>query len=95
MVVGSGGTVLTTTDGGTTWTPVRKFTNDNLAEINFTDEKTGWILCQRDIYSRGGNAVSYLRKTVDGGRTWETVEFEAGLRVRAVGCDEAAEDGER
>ncbi len=83
-IVGSGGTVLTTTDGGTTWTPVRKFTNDNLAEIHFTDEKTGWILCQRDIYSRGGNAVSYLRKTVDGGRTWETVEFEAGGRERVA-----------
>ncbi|MBX7054008.1 MAG: hypothetical protein K1X36_03555 [Pyrinomonadaceae bacterium] len=83
-IVGSGGTVLATTDGGTTWAPVRKFTNDNLTAIHFTDENTGWILCQRDIYSRGDRSVSYLRKTIDGGRSWETVEFEAGRRERVA-----------
>lgn len=83
-IVGSGGTVLTTTDGGSTWAPMRKFSNDNLTAVHFTDEKTGWILCQRDIYSRGNRSVSYLRRTTDGGRTWETVEFDGGGRERVA-----------
>ncbi|MBK9438555.1 MAG: hypothetical protein IPN51_11370 [Chloracidobacterium sp.] len=83
-IVGSGGTMLTTTDGGTTWTPFPKFTSDNLVEIHFSEAKVGWILCQRDIYSRGSNAVSYLRKTIDGGLTWENVEFENGGRERVA-----------
>ncbi|MBK9766596.1 MAG: hypothetical protein IPP63_06055 [Chloracidobacterium sp.] len=83
-IVGSGGTMLTTTDGGTTWTPFPRFTSDNLVEIHFSEAKVGWILCQRDIYSRGSNAVSYLRKTIDGGLTWENVEFENGGRERVA-----------
>ncbi len=31
---------------------------------------------------RGANSTSYLRRTIDGGRTWEKVEFQDGGRER-------------
>ncbi len=80
--VGSDGTILSTMDGGITWKPLPKFTTDTLLQIHFTDEHTGWLLCERNIFSRGQNATSYLRKTIDGGQTWERIEFENGGRER-------------
>jgi len=81
-IVGSGGTYLITKDGGKTWTKEKKFTEDDLRQIHFTDERTGWLLCERDIYSLGANAPSYLLKTIDGGITWERVEFADSQRKR-------------
>jgi len=79
-IVGTDGTLLSTVDGGATWTPKHKFTTDAFLQVHFIDENTGWILCERNIYARGPNAASYLRKTTDGGRNWEKIEFEkAGL----------------
>ncbi len=81
-IVGSDGTVLRTTDGGVKWMPLKKMSGDNLLQIRFTDERTGWMLCERNIYGRGGKAVSYLLKTVDRGASWESVEFEQLARDR-------------
>ncbi len=81
-IVGSGGTFLTTTDGGKTWTKAKKFTEDDLRQVYFTDEKTGWLLCERDVFSLGTNAPSYLLKTTDGGIKWERAEFADGERKR-------------
>lgn len=83
-IVGSGGTIFATIDAGNSWKQVPKFTTDTIREVHFTDENTGWLLCERDIYSRGQNATSYLRKTTDGGRTWERLEFEDGGRERVT-----------
>ena len=71
-IVGSDGVMLSTEDGGQTWVQTRKFTTDAFLQIYFTNETTGWLLCERNIYARGANATSYLRKTTDGGRTWDT-----------------------
>lgn len=81
-IVGSDGVVVSTTDGGTTWTQGKKFTTDAIMQVYFATDTTGWLLCERNIYARGNNATSYLRKTTDGGRTWEKVEFEDGGRER-------------
>lgn len=81
-IVGADGVLLSTDDGGATWMQPRKFTNDDFLQIHFTDEKTGWLLCQRNFYQRGKDAVAYLRKTVDGGLTWEKIEFEDAGRER-------------
>lgn len=83
-VVGSDGTILSTTDGGRTWDQARRISTDTILQIHFTDENTGWMLCDRDIYSRGQNAISYLRKTTDGGKTWEKIEFENAGRERVT-----------
>ncbi|MEP6945722.1 MAG: YCF48-related protein [Acidobacteriota bacterium] len=85
-IVGSEGTVLTTSDAGGHWSAVPKFNNDTILRIHFTDASTGWMLCERNVYSRGRNASSYLRKTSDGGVTWEMIELrDAGReRLRAM-----------
>jgi photosystem II stability/assembly factor-like uncharacterized protein len=83
-VVGTDGTLLSTADGGGTWVQSFKTTTDAFLQVYFTDENTGWILCERNIYSRGPNASSYLRKTIDGGRTWNKIEFEDSGRERVT-----------
>ena len=83
-IVGGDGVMLSTGDGGQTWVQSPKFTTDTFIQIYFTSETTGWLLCERNIYARGVNASSYLRKTTDGGRTWERVEFQDGGRERVT-----------
>ena len=83
-IVGSDGVMLSTDNGGETWVQQTKFTNDTFAQIYFTSETTGWLLCERNIYARGVNASSYLRKTTDGGRTWARIEFQDGGRERVT-----------
>jgi photosystem II stability/assembly factor-like uncharacterized protein len=83
-IVGTDGTMLSTDNGGETWQPIRKFTSDNILQVKFTDEFTGWILCERNIYERGTNPISYLRKTTDGGLKWERVEFPNIGRERMI-----------
>ena len=83
-IVGGDGVMLSTSDGGQTWVQATKFTTDAFIQIYFTSETTGWLLCERNIYARGVNATSYLRKTTDGGRTWERVEFQDGGRERVA-----------
>lgn len=85
FIAGSGGTFLSTTDGGKTWKSEAKFTADTIEQIYFSDENNGWLLCQKSQFSRGANSSSYLLKTVDGGASWKTVNFDAGrFRVTKI-----------
>lgn len=80
--VGSGGTLLTTSDGGNTWKQNGKITGDTLRDVYFFDERRGWLLCERDRYSSGKLPLSYMLKTEDGGVTWELIDLEsAGDRL--------------
>lgn len=81
-IVGTDGVMISTENGGQTWIQHKKFTTDAFVQIHFLNETTGWLLCERNIYARGANATSYLRKTTDGGRTWEKIEFQDGGRER-------------
>jgi photosystem II stability/assembly factor-like uncharacterized protein len=81
-IAGSGGTLLATTDGGKTWKKETNFTSDTIRGVYFTDENNGWLLCERDIYSLGSSAPSYLLKTSDGGARWERIEFGGDKRRR-------------
>ena len=83
-IVGSDGVMLSTDNGGVTWVQTPKFTTDAFIQIHFTSETTGWLLCERNIYARGVNASSYLRKTTDGGRNWERIVFQDGGRERVT-----------
>jgi photosystem II stability/assembly factor-like uncharacterized protein len=83
-IVGGDGVIFSTLDGGATWAPRDKFTNDNFTQIYFTDANTGWLLCERNIFNRGKEAISYLRKTTNGGQTWDKVEFEDAGRERVT-----------
>ena len=58
-IVGDGGTVLRTLDGGLTWTPQPGFSG-LLRSIEFPDPQHGWI-----------TGVDKLHVTTDGGATWQ------------------------
>ena len=78
-ITGSQGMLLTTENGGKTWTRQSKiFTSDDLRDVYFVDEKLGYLLCERDIYNQGTLSASYLLKTEDGGASWQKIEFTPG-----------------
>lgn len=83
-IVGSDGVVLSTEDGGSTWVQQRKFTSDSINQVYFSDEMNGWLLCERSVYAREKAPPSYLRRTSDGGRTWERVELKDAGRERVT-----------
>jgi photosystem II stability/assembly factor-like uncharacterized protein len=81
-IVGAQGTLLETNDGGATWKAKPKFTSDLVRDVYFSDEQTGWILCERDIYNLGDLSPSYLLQTANGGETWQKVNLVGGGRER-------------
>jgi photosystem II stability/assembly factor-like uncharacterized protein len=92
-VAGSGGTLLETSDGGQTWRKLLPLTKDTLRDVYFANEKTGWLVAERDILKLKTNAEprTYLLKTADGGFSWRRVylngsDVNARL-VRAVFAD--------
>ena len=78
FIIGSSGTFLESADGGATWKKRKNFTEDALKQIWFSDSQNGWMLCERDIYTRGTNGSSYMLRTSDGGASWERFEFSGG-----------------
>ena len=91
-VAGSNGTLLTTTDGGTTWKKLSTLTKDTFQDVYFADKEVGWLIATRDILKLKTNEpASYLLKTEDGGTTWRQVllnspDINASL-VRLVFAD--------
>jgi photosystem II stability/assembly factor-like uncharacterized protein len=59
-IVGTGGTILHTTNGGMTWVPQLSGTNNDLKHVSFSDINTGIAV---------GNSGTILY-TTDGGITW-------------------------
>jgi photosystem II stability/assembly factor-like uncharacterized protein len=73
-VAGSNGTLLATTDGGTTWRKLSPLTKDTLLDVYFADQQVGWLVATRDILKLKTNeSPSYLLKTEDGGMNWRSV----------------------
>ncbi len=66
-----------TTDGGRTWTVVRRFaTEQNVNGLKFVDAKVGFALTAR--YSADGTSgFSTMWKTTDGGVTWSAMSTVA------------------
>ena len=58
--VGEFGTILYTTDGGTTWTTQTSGTTDDLMDVSFIDANNGWIV----------GWYGTILNTTDGGTTW-------------------------
>lgn len=63
VVIGSNGTILKTTDGGTTWQQKTSGSNQYLQKIRFSNSNIGYII--------GGQGT--LLKTTDGGETWTSI----------------------
>ncbi len=61
IVVGYGGKILTTSDGGFTWAQVPSGTDGALYRVRFVDANNGWISGQDGI----------MLHTTDGGKTWQ------------------------
>jgi uncharacterized repeat protein (TIGR01451 family) len=59
-VVGNAGTILATTDDGTTWDAQLSNVTADLQDVHFTDANTGWVV---------GSSGTILH-TTDGGATW-------------------------
>jgi photosystem II stability/assembly factor-like uncharacterized protein len=64
FVVGYGGKILETKDGGRTWEQHASGTTNALYKVHFVDEKNGWIV---------GQSGTILR-TEDGGASWKAVD---------------------
>ncbi len=67
-VVGSLGTILSTTDGGKNWEG-QSIGYSAIRDLFFIDDNTGWIVTGGDIFDSADGAI---HKTIDGGKTWET-----------------------
>ena len=72
FVVGYGGKILETADGGTTWTVRPSGTDLALYAVRFTDDQHGWISGQDSL----------ILHTADGGKTWEKQESNAVFEDR-------------
>jgi photosystem II stability/assembly factor-like uncharacterized protein len=83
-IAGSDGTFLETFDGGDSWRQTEKFTSDTIRQVYFSDKRTEWLLCERNVYNRGTRLLSYILQTTDGGANWEKVEFADDGRGRVA-----------
>ncbi|GEM_PF-593336 len=76
-IVGGGGLLLKTTDGGITWTEVNVPTTLSLNSIFFVDENVGYI----------GGGTRTILKTVDGGLTWTDSQISTDVIPENVSMD--------
>jgi len=72
--VGIAGTILKTTDGGTTWAPESSGTGNLLHSVYFLNDLTGFAVGER----------SAAVKTTDGGATWTTVTISGTDPLHSV-----------
>ena len=70
VVVGYGGKILDTRDGGNNWTVVPSGVEDSLFSVKFVDEQHGWITGQEGL----------VLHTADGGKTWERQDAKANFK---------------
>lgn len=72
-VVGKGGVILRTTNGGNTWEKVDTNFKETFMRVDFADDKNGWVVGYRGDILRSG----------DRGRTW--VRQESGTNQHLYG----------
>ncbi len=58
--VGNSGTILKTTNAGTSWNILSSGSTEDLRAVSFINEKTGWV----------GGTNGAIKKTTDGGASW-------------------------
>ena len=80
IAVGERGTILRTTDGGVTWTPIPPKTRSTLLNVEFVSDNNGWAV------GRGGTIL----RTDDAGANW--VEQETGTKLNLYGLAFREED---
>lgn len=72
-VVGTGGTILATSDGGANWVRQQSGTDAHLGFVQFVDSRYGWAwgLDRDDIMPEEGPFL--FVSTIDGGQTWHVM----------------------
>ncbi|MCL6105891.1 MAG: YCF48-related protein [Actinobacteria bacterium] len=71
---GIGGTILKTTDGGSTWQAENSGTSYNLFSIDFTDASNGWAAGEDTL---NASLPGVILHTSDGGYTWVSQPYPA------------------
>jgi len=72
VVVGYGGKIIVTDNGGMSWKAVESGTDEALYGIELVDDTTGWVVGQNGLVMR----------TEDGGQTWTKQESNATFQER-------------
>jgi PKD repeat protein/photosystem II stability/assembly factor-like uncharacterized protein len=65
FIIGDGGEMKKSINGGDSWTSISVGTSDDLIKVHFIDNLTGFV----GIYNSTG---SYIKKTTNGGSSWTT-----------------------
>ncbi|OQA00089.1 MAG: Ycf48-like protein precursor [Bacteroidetes bacterium ADurb.Bin408] len=73
-IVGQGGIILKTTDGGNTWLNVESGTKETLFSVSFVDKKTGYACGMK------GTVI----KTEDSGLTWKKLTLPVSNYLRVI-----------
>jgi photosystem II stability/assembly factor-like uncharacterized protein len=73
-VVGAGGKILKTADGGASFEAQTSYTTEQLHAVYFVDSTTGWVV---------GNTGTIL-KTTDGGASWVAQDSASSENLQAV-----------
>ncbi len=72
-IVGSGGSLLSSQDGGISWNHRTIHSENNLQKVTFVDSQSGWII----------DDAGRILASTDGGQEWTIQTLpEPGLRVR-------------
>ena len=80
VVVGNGGTILKTIDGGANWVPKVSGTTNDLMKVDFVNTLVG--------YAVGNNGT--VLKSINGGENWTVVPTDATGTISDLSCvDEA------
>lgn len=74
VAVGQGGTVITTIDGGITWTTQVSGTTQDLLDVTFVNALEGWAV------GTGGEMIM----TIDGGVTWTPQASNTGNDITSI-----------
>ena len=80
IITGSGGTIMTTDDGGQSWHIQRLPQVDWVRKYSFISENVGWII---------GN-TSKILKTNDAGLTWQKLSISINIDFSNYGLDDIA-----
>lgn len=70
FVVGQGGMILATSDGGTTWVHQSSGTGEILRDVSFVDPLHGFVVGTGAFDTGEPSRDGSILATVDGGRTW-------------------------
>ncbi len=84
--VGDDGTILATTDGGTTWKAQNSGTTDDLTAVAFPNATDGWA-----VGDDSNTGTALILATTDGGTTWSPQYADATDDLTAVAFPNATD----